>query len=652
MEDIQQTGRASVSDEPDILKIRILQDQLADIRNGIFVSIPISSLLSGLILAVHIASGSRILSALVWFLAVNLINGARIVRALTMPKDGRVSAVLAKSLCRQFKILALLSGAAWAFLAVLTDGYTTPESALHLIILAGMSAGAVVYGASCAAVPLNFIVLPLMVVIGCLIAQGGFESIILLFAVLLFLVGLTRGTLRAQARFLESSRLKHEAKQLASEMEQSSKEDPLTGLLNRRGLESAIEGIAGAGGTFVAMLVDLDGFKSVNDTYGHKIGDDLLVRIAQRIKERAPPGSTLSRIGGDEFVLLYPAEMASSPPTEVASGIIAAIASPYPTVASVRIGACIGIYRSDRLSLTDMLLRADIALYAAKRRGRNELGLFDAQLQQELERRQCIERDLRSAIETGSLCTWFQPIVRLETTEIVGFEALLRWPHPLHGEISPPEIVDAARETGLLQQLTETVFINCCLLIDRLLKAGRNDLRVAMNLSPRELENSSVDDMVLTGLRQRGLPVSMFEIEITEEAPVDRARMSERLGHLANFGISIALDDFGTGFSTLASLKDSRIRKVKIDKDFIGGIADSRGDQFLVKAVIDLGRAFDIEVMAEGVETEEDCRILRALGCTTAQGFLFSRALPMDEAVKLASDRSGKGEQFSRLRAG
>jgi len=634
MEDRQNTRTASASLAPETLEFRILQDQLADIRNGIFISIPIGSVLAGLILAVHIVSGDRVLSALVWFLAVNLVNGARIVRALTTPKE-QANVAQVRSLSRQFKLLAFLSGVVWAFLAVLTDGYTTPESALHLIILAGTSAGAVVYGSSCAAVPLNFIMLPLLTVIGCLLVQGGFENLILIFAVLLFLGGLTRATLRAEARFLESSRLKHEAKQLASEMEQSSKEDPLTGLLNRRGLESAIERIARTGGSFVAMLVDLDGFKSVNDTYGHKVGDDLLIRIAQRISDHAPAGSTLARIGGDEFVLLYPERAATRPPDQLALDIIAAIASPYPPVASVRIGACIGIYRSEKPGLTEMLLRADIALYAAKHRGRNEFCEFNDGLQLELQRRQCIERDLRGAIERGELGVWFQPIVDLETTGIVGLEALLRWRHPLHEEISPPEIVEAARETGLLPLLTETVFRNCCAMIERLQQAGCSDIRVAMNLSPRELENSSIDEMIVEGLRERNLPVSMFEIEITEEAPVDRHRVDERLGRLSDFGISIALDDFGTGFSTLASLKDSRIGKVKIDKDFIGGIVNSRDDQLLVKAVIDLGRAFEIEVMAEGVETEEDCHVLQALGCRIAQGFLFSKALPMDEAIDL-----------------
>jgi len=633
---------------PEVLKLRIRADQLNDIRRGIFFSNPISSLLSALILAAHIAAGHAFVAVLVWFLAINAINGARIICAF---RQSRISKQGCEDLSKvmahlgQFKLLAFLSGINWAFLALLTEGYTTPKSELDLIILAGVSAGAVVYGAPYAVISISFMLPPLLVVIACFLYQGGFESYLMVLAVALFIAGLIRGAMVGQARFLEGSRLKHEARQIAAEMEQSSREDPLSGLLNRRGLEHAIEGLAETDGPFVTMLIDLDGFKSVNDTYGHKIGDDLLVRIAHRVGESAPPGAILSRIGGDEFVLLYPERAAPHPPGQLALDLIAAIASPYFLVASVRIGACIGIYRSQKPSLTEMLLRADIALYAAKGRGRNEFCEFDENLQQELERRQCIERDLIIAIEQGELGIWFQPIVTLKTAEIVGFEALLRWHHPTHGEISPPEIVDAARETGLLFQLTETVFRNCCVMMELLKKAGRSDIRVAMNFSPRELENSSVDEMIMTGLTERNLPVSMFEIEITEEAPLDRYRVHERLGRLSGFGISIALDDFGTGFSTLASLKDIRIRKVKIDKEFICGIAKSRDDQLLVKAVIDLGRAFDIEVMAEGVETEEDRRVLQVLGCCTAQGFLFARALPINEAVEMALGKAAAGKE-------
>ncbi|MCT7377852.1 putative bifunctional diguanylate cyclase/phosphodiesterase [Chelativorans salis] len=628
----------------DALEGRILKDQLADLRHGLFVSMPISTVLSGLILAVQALSGSGFAAA-IWFLVVNAINGARLALALRpAPWAGKHEDDLegVSRRLRLYGILALLSGFAWSLLAVLTAGYTVPQAPLHLIILAGISAGAVTYGTSYAAAPINFITPPLLITAGCLVAKGGFEDYILAFAVLLFLGGLARSSFVGQARFREVSRLKHEAEQIAAEMKRKSREDPLTGLLNRRGLENIVDQLGNAGGPFATMLIDLDGFKSVNDTYGHKIGDDLLVQIARRIEEEAQEGAILARIGGDEFVLLLPSTERSHSPSELASRIIARIASPYSGVASVQIGASIGIYLSERPRLTEMLLRADIALYTAKRRGRNEFCLFDSELDAELQRRQCIERDLRSAIEAKSIGTWFQPIVQLDTGAVVGFEALLRWSHPLHGAISPPEIVTAARETGMLQLLTETVFLGCCALIDGLAKAGRQEIRVAMNVSPRELEAGNIDDLILNGLDSKGLPATMFEIEITEEAPVDRDRVDEKLGRLSHAGISIALDDFGTGFSTLASLKDGRIGKVKIDKGFIRGLAKSPEDQLLVKAVVDLGRTLGIEVMAEGVETEEDRQSLQALGCRMAQGFLFSKAMPPRWALELTMTEHAK----------
>lgn len=619
------------------LEARILQDQLADLRAGLFVSMPISAILSGLILTVQALSGGGFAAA-IWFLVVNAINAARLGLAHYQLKETGHQDDLTEisQRLRRFGILALLAGFAWSFLAVLTAGYTTPQAPLHLIILAGISAGAVTYGSSYAAAAINFITPPLLITAACLLATGNFEAYVLAFAVLLFLGGLVRAVFVGQARFREASRLRHEAERLAAEMEASSRQDHLTALLNRRGLEHAIGRLETADGPFVAMLIDLDGFKSVNDTYGHSTGDELLVRIARRIEEEAPEGSTLARIGGDEFVLLFPSTRDSLSAGDLASNIIAKIARPYPQVASVRVGASIGIYLAESPGLTEMLLRADIALYTAKRRGRNEFCLFDAELDRELQRRQSIERDLHSAIKTRSLGPWFQPIVRLDTEAVIGFEALLRWSHPIHGSISPPEIITAARETGMLQLLTKTVFSGCCALIDDLVKADRRDVRVAMNVSPRELEAGDIDDMVLNGLAAKDLPATMFEIEITEESPVDPDRVDEKLGRLSHAGISIALDDFGTGFSTLASLKDGRIRKVKIDQGFIRGLAKSREDRLLVKTVIDLGRTLGIEVMAEGVETEADRQTLYKLGCRTAQGFLFSKAVPRSEALDLA----------------
>ncbi|QKD00696.1 putative bifunctional diguanylate cyclase/phosphodiesterase [Mesorhizobium loti] len=618
--------------------VGILRDQLADLRTGIFISMPIGTVLSALILAVQMLSGGG-LAAVLWFAAVGTINCARIALALSQSDTANSRLRLAGARLSSYGMLALTSGIAWSFLAVLTDGYTTPQAPIYLIVLAGASAGSVTYGTSYAPSSINFMTLPLLITIGCLSAKGGIENYILAFTVLLFLAGMIRSALLGQARFREASRLKYEAKEFATEMERNSRRDPLTNLLNRYGLEQAIRQLGLADGPFVAMLIDLDGFKSVNDTYGHNIGDDLLVRVARRIENHAPPGATISRIGGDEFVLLFPASKSVPSIDELASSLIAAVANPDPALNSVRVGASIGIYVSERPRLTEMLLRADFALYAAKRSGRNQYCLFDAELDRGLERKHCIERDLRGAIETGTLCSWFQPMVRLDTNAIVGFEALLRWQHPVHGPISPPEIVTAARETGLLSLLTETVFLNCCAMIEELVRNGRQHVRVAMNLSPRELEAGNVDEMILDSLKTKNIPMAMLEIEITEEAPVDRDRVDEKLERLADAGISIVLDDFGTGFSTLVSLKDSRIRKIKIDKDFVRDLASSVEDQALVKAVIDLGRTLGMEVVAEGVETDADRLILRSLDCMIAQGFLFSAALPMHDALAFDAGR-------------
>ncbi|WP_296742598.1 EAL domain-containing protein [Mesorhizobium sp.] len=621
----------------------ILRDQLADLRKGIFISMPVGTVLSALILAVQLLEGGG-LSAVLWFAAVSMLNGARIALALSRSNTAGSWPQTVGARLFLYGVLALASGIAWTFLAVLTHGYTTPQAPLYLVVVAGLSAGSVTYSASYAPASINFMVLPLLVVAGCVLAKGDIENYVLGFTIVLFLAGMIRSALLGESRFRETSRLKYEAREFAAEMQRNSRRDPLTNLLNRHGLEHAIGQLGPADGPFVAMLIDLDGFKSVNDTYGHNIGDDLLVKVARRIEEHAPQGATIARIGGDEFVLLFPAGASAHPAGHLASTIIAAIAYPDPELNSVRVGASIGIYQSEKPSLTEMLLRADFALYAAKRSGRNEYCLFDADLDSALERKHCIERDLRGAIEAGALCSWFQPLVRLDTGTVVGFEALLRWQHGIHGAISPPEIVTAARETGMLSLLTETVFLNCCSMIEALVRSGRRDVRVAMNLSPRELEAGNVDDMILDIVGARGVPAAMLEIEITEEAPVDRDRVDEKVGRLADAGISIVLDDFGTGFSTLVSLKDSRIRKIKIDKDFVRDLAKSVEDQALVKAVIDLGRTLGIEVMAEGVETDADRMILRSLGCMVAQGYLFSAALPIHDALAFDARRTGVAE--------
>lgn len=630
-----QLARSAYGGQNGPITDKILADQLGEICEGLRFSMPIGTILSVLVLLMQTAEG-HVWVPLLWFALVNIINMARFIDAIAYYRSPAAPTENIMTLQRQltrFRLLAGVSGLVWSGVAILSEGFSLGQSSFYLVILAGICAGAVTYGSSYAAVAINFITPPLAVTAVCLAWQADLQNGMLAFAVVLFWCGMARGALLGQNRFIQTSRLKHEAKQTADEMALKSRQDPLTGLFNRRGLETSIRLFPVKDGPFIVMLIDLDGFKSVNDTYGHKAGDDLLVAIAERIRQISPERSVLARIGGDEFVLVYPEPAANIEAGLVAARIIGSLAAHHQGILSVEIGACVGICRLERLDPVEMLLRADFALYAAKKRGRNEYYFFEKRLHHEWERKQSIERDLRIAIETGQVQTYFQPVVELSSGRMVGFEALLRWDHPQHGTIPPPEIIDVACEVGVVRQLTHNVFFNCCEMIDRLSGMGRGDLTVAMNLSPRELAGGRIPHEILSQMEKRALPASMLEIEITEEAPFDQRWMNDSLGVLSNAGVSIALDDFGTGFATFASLKKGLITKIKIDKVFVRGIAESDGDQSIVRAMVALGNALGIKVTSEGIETEEDRDTLCRLGCGSGQGFLFSPALPMSMAL-------------------
>ncbi len=300
---------------------KILADQLREICDGARFSMPISTILSVLILLVQIAAG-HFWMPIIWFALVNIINALRLIDAIAYYRSPAAPveniAVLQRQLAR-FQLFGALAGFVWAGVAILSHGFSDPQSSVYLVILAGICAGAVTYGSSYAAVAINFITPPLVVTVVCLVLQADLQYGVIAVAVVLFWLGLTRGALLGQNRFIQTSRLKHEAKQLADEMALKSQEDPLTGLFNRRGLETSIRLYPVKDGPFIVMLIDLDGFKSVNDTYGHKVGDDLLVAIAQRIRQVSPERSVLARIGGDEFVLAYP-----EPSAKIEAGLVAA----------------------------------------------------------------------------------------------------------------------------------------------------------------------------------------------------------------------------------------------------------------------------------------------------------------------------------------
>ncbi|MCO5064516.1 MAG: EAL domain-containing protein [Rhizobiaceae bacterium] len=610
--------------QSEILETQIVEDQLAEARSGLWISMPISAALSLLILSMEHRTGHG-WNSLLWFTCVNLVNGARLALA-----SGPIGTRPHRQL-DQLKVLALISGFCWSYLAVLTNGFTQPGSTFHIIILAGICAGAVTYGGSCASLSVNFIAPPLVISASALVWRGTFESCALAFAVCLFFLGLFRSANTTEERFLELSRLRRKAELFAQDMERSSREDPLTGLLNRRGFEHALTTIRNDGATVAVLAIDLDGFKAINDIYGHWIGDQILVDVARRISRWAPSNAIIARVGGDEFAVVHKIGEGTDIGDSELQNLIGSLTNPFPQAPASRIGACIGVYKTGDLDLRSMLLHADVALYAAKARGTNAFYIFDEKLRGELERRQDIQREIPSAIASKHLTAWFQPVVNMENSTVAGFEALLRWVHPTHGPIPPPEIIAAARETGSLPSITEMVFANCCDLLERLDRTGYPKVWVAMNLSPLELEATDTQKAILEELQRRGLSAKQFEIEITEESSLDYARVNDKLKNLADAGVSIALDDFGTGFSTFSSIKNGWITKIKIDKEFVIGSPTSLDDAQLVKSIIDLGKALGIKVSAEGVETRESAALLLKLGCKLAQGFLYSKPVPISD---------------------
>ncbi len=626
---------------------RVLHDQLFDVQKATFVAVTINIVLSFIVLySLLVTTDSKY--SIQWFCLLNFINIIRLIHSYRISKYKSSlffdSETLLREHIRIYQWLTFLSGLCWSLVALLTDLYKVDNYEFYLIIVAGICAGSVTNISSNMWFSINFIMPPLLITGIALFFRDQIIDYMLVISIILFIISMVRGAVLGHYRFVESSRLKHEATEVAQAMERMSMEDPLTGLLNRRGLENALEHLKSQQEQMIGMLIDLDGFKAINDTYGHKTGDELLVVIAARLRRSAPLHAIIARIGGDEFAVLYPARYKKTNPETTAKNIITSLIKPYSTAGTVQIGACIGISYSGFTTLSELLLSADMALYEAKNTGRNEYYVFDEVLQKKLARRQMLETDMEQALHTQAISNWFQPIIDLTLFKVSGFEALLRWNHPVHGAIPAPEIVQIARDIGQLDQLTHHVFENCCAMLVNLREAGRDDIIVAMNLSSRELASANIERMIVNGFQKYNIGFSSFEIEITEDAPIDHFTVEDTLARLSGHGISIAIDDFGTGFSTLASLKSGMINKVKIDKSFIARVALSKEDRLLVKAVVDLGLAMKMEVVAEGVENAKNLRVLKTLGCRKAQGYLFSPAMLPDEAIRYALKQDGTCE--------
>jgi diguanylate cyclase (GGDEF)-like protein len=415
--------------------------------------------------------------------------------------------------------------------------------------------------------------------------------------------------------------------------------DPLTGLPNRSLLldemERALEHL-GPNGAAV-MFLDLDRFKSVNDTLGHDAGDELLVQVAVRIRAVVRPEDVVARLGGDEFVVLCRDVPDDDHARAVAQRVLDAIEDEPFVIDAVELGmsASVGIALSATGEHAEGLLRdADAAMYRAKENGRARLELFDEVMRRRSHGRIDLAEQLSDAIEEGQITVLFQPIVDLATGAVNGLEGLARWQHAERGLLAPYEFIGLAEDTGLIVGLGLSVLEQACAQVRRWLDLLGPDRapQVHINLSARQLSQSNLPLLVGGVLDKVGVPAEKLCLEITESVLMEDARAATKvLGDLKGIGLDLAIDDFGTGYSSLSYLRRFPVDVLKVDRSFIDGLGADPEDSAIVAAVVNLAHTLELRAVAEGVETEVQLRELQELGCDAAQGYLFSKPVTADE---------------------
>lgn len=403
--------------------------------------------------------------------------------------------------------------------------------------------------------------------------------------------------------------------------------DSLTGMPNRlsfwQRLQEVVNHVKPYHGCAVVMLFDLDNFKDVNDTLGHDAGDKLLQELASRLSFFRKTSETLYRLGGDEFALVSQ-DLSEEMALARADVIREKISQPYHIYGSlINIGASIGIVISDGESRTDYLYKcADLALYEAKKSGAGNVQVFRDSMLQRLQENKSFEDDLLHALENDQFKVYYQPIADTVSREIYGYEALVRWFHPLRGMVPPTEFIPVAEKTGLINQLGEWVLKTACEEAAR----WEQPLKVSVNVSPIQLINTSLTDTVAAVLKKTGLDPRRLDLEITESDVFnENTRSLEILSQLREQGIQISIDDFGTGYSSLSRLSYFPFDKIKIDRSFVINIPMQKDDLDIVRLIISMGKSLHMRIVAEGVETEEQLTSLQQLGCDLVQGYLIGK---------------------------
>ncbi len=528
---------------------------------------------------------------------------------------------------------AFLLGCAWAVLPLAF--FTQAANGGQLVITclcAGMLAGGALAFATIPVAAIAFIAPIFLGAMICLGRIGDFAYLLVAVLVLIYAMVLLRGVFAYSFEF--TSRL---IRQLDSE--KVARQDPLTQLPNRFAfnecLGHCLTRLSRSGEEFAILLLDLDRFKDINDQYGHPAGDEFLIQVAARLRRCTRDADFAARIGGDEFALVATNLSGAEEALALAERVIAAFAAPFQVdELEIQGATSIGIVLAPRDGGTsnELLKHVDVALYRAKRLGIGTIQFFAPSDDAAARERRALQRDLELAVERNEFRLVYQPFLDLRDNRIAGFEALLRWQHPVRGLVYPSEFIPIAEETGLIHAIGEWVIRQACATLSR----WPDDIRIAVNFSAVQLQNASVLQSVVRALSESGVQPRRLEIEMTESMLISKYGSAPAvLSALLALGVTVALDDFGTGFSSLTYLRKLPFSRIKIDQSFIRDMLSQPDCAAIVKSVIGLARDLRIGVVAEGVEIQAQLDYLRAASCDEVQGFLIGRPISAREVSTL-----------------
>ncbi|HEX9955171.1 MAG TPA: EAL domain-containing protein [Allosphingosinicella sp.] len=469
------------------------------------------------------------------------------------------------------------------------------------------------------------------------------------------IVGMIDITLQTYSAVLKATSATHEQKRLTARFERLARYDTMTGLENRGAFQERLQAALAAGtdetNQVAVLWVDLDKFKEINDSLGHPTGDKVLCAVSRQLSSLAEGRGFVARFGGDEFVLLLHGTKAGFA-EEAARELMRALSVPM-TIDGVSlqvtgsVGAAVApLHGTDGETL---LQHADMALYHAKANGRNDFCLFEQSMEQQFHELRTLEGALKLAIENEELEVYYQPLIDLKTGQITCCEALLRWHHPELGSVSPSRFIPIAEATGLISPISHWVLAQAC----EAAAQWPEEVSVAVNMSPALLKDLHLSHMILSSLYTSGLAARRLELEITETVLLeDNAQANTLIKEFQKIGLKLSIDDFGTGYSSLTYLKKYKFDKIKIDTTFIADVTRSREARAIIHALVGLAAELDMEIVAEGIETETQLGYVTGAGCTSAQGFFIGRPMPRAAiAERLAAQQRGAAWEMAGAEA-